>query len=451
MKLGVYTGVALDGGVIESAVARADERGIAVERRPSRPAGERPAATAAEALPLRGETVVGISADQALIRLATFPTRDAAELAAMALLDAEDYAPLPMDQLQVGVEEACALEGATLAWVALVPRAQVEEIGAAFRPTGDAPARLDLNLLGWWELWRETATPEPPESGRRLALRCAAGMADLIVLDDGRPALAAGMRAADPRELAAAIAERLAALAWERGARPVARAEVWRRAADAELWPDAALREALRENADIGSVEFRTLEEGAIAEGLARRATRGAATLNLAPEGWRIERENRRRRRRFIQTAAAVALLWTAGLGGFHGALYFQRIRTEAEKARSEALRGPADAVLELRERLRTFEGYISRAHTALEALREITDRLPGGVELNSFVYRKHATVALRGTAERPEAIYDFLQALEQSPFFTKIESGEVRGRGGASRTEFTVTAHLPGREGAAP
>lgn len=451
MKSGIYTGIALEEKVVEFAVARADERGVVLERLPVRPAGDNsPGVAAAERSALRGEVAVGIPAVQALIRLAVFPARDPAELDAMARLDAENYAPLPMDQLQIGVEEAAVLEGATLVWVALTPRTRVEDIGEAFRKAGAPPARLDLNLLGWWELWRDAATAEGPKSGRHLAVRCTAGGADLMALDHGRPLLAAGVRAAGPRELAAEIAERLAALAWEHGVKPIERAEVWCRAADADGWPEGALREALREVTGAAPVEFRRLEEGAIAEGLARRAARGAG-LNLAPESWRAERADRRRRRSRILAVAAIALVWALGVGGFYGALRLQRARTEAEKARAESLRGPAEAVLELRERLRAFEGYVSRTHSALEALREITERLPAGVELNSFAYRKHATVALRGAAARPEAVYDFLQALEQSPFFTKIESGEVRSRGGGGKSEFTVTAHLPGREGAKP
>jgi len=254
--------------------------------------------------------------------------------------------------------------------------------------------------------------------------------------------------------LTASLSQFLSDLEWEHGPLPVEEIELFVRPGVAAAWTEDAVREALRAAAGAERVGVRESAAGDVAEGLARRAARaGSPALNLAPDAWRTERERTARRRALRRGAAALALIWAAALAVFYLGLRWQRARTAEAAQRTAELKGPADAALDLRNRLRSFESYAARTHSALEALREVSERLPSGVELASFNYRKNATVALRGLSDRPEAIYDYLQSLEQSPFFTKIESGQVQSRviAGARRSEFSVTAHLPAREGAAP
>lgn len=448
--------MALDGDAAEIATIRADERGLAVEERRVEPRPSDPAAALEAAArrrpPPETALAVGLPGAQALLRPAFFPTRDPAELRSMAGLFAEGIAPLPMDQMCFAFEEIAATEAGTHVWIALARRSTVDEIGAAFRSAGAPPERVDLNLLGWWEQRRETATG--PAAGRRVLARVAGPTAEALALDHGMPIAVSTLPAENAGALADALGQFLSDLEWQHGALPLERVEIFAPAATAAGDAADALRDAVRAALGADDVTVHAVAEGETAEGLARRAARDTPpALNLAPDEWRRERELAGRRRVLRRAALAFALVWAAGLAVFYGGLRWQRSRAVEEAKRAAALKSPADAALELRNRLRSFEVYASRALTPLEALREVSERLPPGVELNSFNYRKNATVALRGLSDQPEAIYDFLQALEQSPLFSKIESGQVQSRivGGARRSEFSVTAHLRSREGAAP
>lgn len=456
VKPGRYAGMALEGDVAEIAVVRAEERAFAVESRAAipLPAGEATpgAAAAAERRPAAGVPLtIGLPGAQVLLRAAHFPTRDPVELSSMARLFAESIAPLPLDQMCLGIEEIATTDTGAHVWIALVRRSIVAELGDAFRRHGSPPERVDTNLLGWWELRREA--PEIA-SGRRVLARQSDGSVEALAVDRGRPFAAAVLRAETPETLGESLAKWLADLEWEHGPVPMDAFELSVRPSANESWTEARVGAAIRSAAGIATVSVRKMTEGETAEGLARRAARSEpAPLNLAPDEWRAEREQKSRRRAFRRIALTAAALWVAALAIFYAGLRWQRARTADAEKQAAALKGPADAVLELRSRLRSLESYTARSHTALESFREVAERLPAGVELTSFAFRKGATVSLRGLADRPEAIYDFLQALEQSPYFAKIESGQVQSRlvGGARRSEFSVTAHLPTREGGAP
>lgn len=456
VKPGRYAGMALEGDLASIAVVRAEERAFAVESRAAIPLpADGPttaAAAAAERRPAAGAPLtIGLPGSQVLLRAAHFPTRDPVELSSMARLFAESIAPLPLDQMCLGIEEIATTDTGAHVWIALVRRSIVDELGDAFRRHGAPPERVDANLLGWWELRRET--PEIA-AGRQVIARQSGGSVEALAVDHGRPFAAAVLRAETPEMLGESLAKWLADLEWEHGPVLMDAVELSVRASSDDPWTETKIGAAIRSATGIAAVNVRKMADGETAEGLARRAARSApAPLNLAPDEWRIEREQTARRRAVRRLALAIAALWAAGLAIFYVGLRWQRAQTTEAEKKAAALKGPADAVLELRSRLRSLEAYTARSHTALESLREISERLPVGVELTSFAYRKGATVSLRGLADRPEAIYDFLQALEQSPYFAKIESGQVQSRlvGGARRSEFSVTAHLPAREGGAP
>ena len=74
---------------------------------------------------------------------------------------------------------------------------------------------------------------------------------------------------------------------------------------------------------------------------------------------------------------------------------------------------------------------------------------LPPGVELSSFTYRKGRTVSLRGESANVTPIYDYIEALEQSPLFIEVKpEGVTQAPGGRRNPEFRLTARMPGDAG---
>ena len=76
-----------------------------------------------------------------------------------------------------------------------------------------------------------------------------------------------------------------------------------------------------------------------------------------------------------------------------------------------------------------------------------ITVHLPPGVELTSFIYRKGASLSLRGEADAPDKVYGFIQALEQMALFPEVKSEGISTRNTprGSRSQFGVMIRLPG------
>ncbi|MDY0145534.1 MAG: PilN domain-containing protein, partial [Kiritimatiellia bacterium] len=84
---------------------------------------------------------------------------------------------------------------------------------------------------------------------------------------------------------------------------------------------------------------------------------------------------------------------------------------------------------------------------SALESLRVLSEHLPAGMDLTSFVYRKGNTLSLRGEADAQEKVYSFIQTLDQTGRFpeVKFEGVNTRNTPQGPRSQFSVTIRLPG------
>ena len=111
-----------------------------------------------------------------------------------------------------------------------------------------------------------------------------------------------------------------------------------------------------------------------------------------------------------------------------------------------QTLKTPADEVRLLQRKVRAFEQSLERNHLALESLREISRLLPAGANISSFQFKRGRSVIVRGEAETVNPIYDFKQALDDSPMLEKIEMGSVQPgkRRNVTVQTFQMTAQLP-------
>ena len=451
MKSIRHAAIAFEDGQAELVVCRFEGPEGRIEERRTAPWDSAAENAWAEAIaqlrpPADVPLTLGLPLDRLLVRVAPFPTRDPHEWSGMAEMVAEMLSPFPPEEVCVAAEPAVEEEGGVWAWVLLLRRGIMETLWTACRGLGVWPTRLEANVLGWWSFVPGRAP------GRGLALRVGGASAEWVFYQNGRPLQAGGWRVGDPDGLVRELTGALLTLKWEHGHAPIEVTEIWIRSAEKGRWPEGTLRQALRDAVEPQHIVFHSADTLSAAEGLARRAAKaGDRCMNLAPVQWQTAHAQDRRRRLARRVVVAVAGAWLAGVVAVHGVLHQARRAVARAEREAERLRGPAEAVRGLRERVRAFEAHWSRAHSALETLREIVERMPPPVKLTSFAYRKQATVSLRGVSDSPEAIYDFFQALERSSFFVRVEAGEVRSRAGSdrSRSEFTVTLHLPaGAEG---
>lgn len=405
----------------------------------------------------KGRIAVALPTDRALLRVALLPSTAADELRGMAELQTDKFSPFPVETVAAGAEVLEAAGTSSLVALAVVRRADVEAAGAAFQGAGGAPDAVDVEALGWW--WGLKQSGALPAHGTQVALRAEASGLEMAVVRDGAPlafrALPDAPAAGDP----AARGDWLGACAEEMADALTALETEWGNAGAPTLHVFHAADfsaedvEALRRAAGLETAIAHPLDGMPTAsEGLARRQATPARPLamDLAPETWRTADADRRTRRRLLRAATAFGAVWLLVLGTFLALLHVQRGRLARLQAEVEALEGPAREIRRLQAKTLEFVQYADRTHAALECLRVVSGALPDGVDLNTFSYRKGATLALRGEADAAEKVYAFIQALEQAALFPEVKSEGISTRNTpmGTRSQFGATLALPGTGG---
>ena len=148
-----------------------------------------------------------------------------------------------------------------------------------------------------------------------------------------------------------------------------------------------------------------------------------------------------------LRAATIFLVAWLLALGVFWTLLNMQRGRMVRLQAQVEETEKPALEIRRLRAKVLDFTQYADRSRSALECLRVLAETLPPGTELTSFVYRKGSTLSLRGEADAPDKVYEFIQELEKTELFPEVKSEGVSTRNTpqGARSQFGATIRLPG------
>lgn len=415
----------------------------------------------------RGRVAVSLPFNQVLLRMVLLPSVDGEELAGMAELQIDKFSPFPEEDTATGVEVLESSEATSLTALAVVRRDAVEQAGAPFQAIGALPDAVDVEPLAWW--WGLKQLPETELRGGIVALRAEGdGKVEMALIRDGKP-LAFGSLPSLPPEVKTADADAYSswiADAVEEAAYSLTTLETdWGTADMGRLLVFAAegistaWAAELGKELGIGEVSVRTLGEcPSLSEGVARRLVDAAEPLamDLAPDAWREEDANKRTKRRFLRAATIFIVAWLLGLGLFFTLLNVRRAQLRELETDVTQKEGPAMEVRRLRAKVLDFATYADRSHSALECLRVVSEALPAGAELTSWVYRKGVSLTLRGEAESSETIYAFTRNLEAAGLFSDVRSEGITmktGAGGVQRYSFGVMAALPGTgaEGDAP
>lgn len=413
---------------------------------------------------MRGKISVVLPMDQALVRLETFPSGDAEELYGMAGLQTDKLSPFPEEETATGVETLECSEAESLVALAIVRADAVEKAGAPFLELGSLPDAVDVEPLAWWWGARKLLGESP--RGGRIVLRAeASGRIAMAVAHGARPIAFGALPPLPPEgadgewleEAAEEVSYALTSLESAWGAEGALKMSVVAPEGVDVSWA-AGLAKALGASAPE---TVKAEEVPSVSEGAARRLAEPAEPLwmDLAPAAWREEDERRRGNRVLMGAATVFVALWLLALGVFFTMLNVRRARLSDLEAKVEAVEKPAAEVRRLRAKVMDFAAYADRSRSALECLRAMSEALPPGVELNSFIYRKGTSLTLRGEADDSERIYAFTRGLDEAGLFDDVKSDGISMKpgagGGAAKYTFGITAALPGNgdesEGGAP
>ena len=425
------------------------------------PEGEKSWISAAAIKPhlkrLKGQVSVALPTERVLLRVALLPSTDAAELRGMAELQTDKFSPFPVETVAVGSEVLESAGTSSLVAMGVVRREDVEAVGQAFQGAGAPPDAVDVEILGWW--WGLKQSGKIPSHGSQILLRAESSGVEMAVVRDGAPLAFRALPDQPPAGDEAARADWLEACAEEVADSLTALETEWGGAGapTLHLFHEAGFpvecAEALKKSLGLEALFTHGLDELPTAsEGVARRLAEPARPLamDLAPEAWRTADAERRVRRNLLRSATIFLVAWLLAIGVFWTLLNVRRGGLARLQAQVESMEGPAKEIRKLRAKTLEFAQYADRTHSALECLRVVSETLPEGVEVTSYVYRKGATLSLRGESDAPDKVYSFIQALERANLFPEVKSEGISTRNTplGPRSQFGVTIVLPGTGG---
>ena len=403
--------------------------------------------------PLKGKLGIVIPADRVLMRVVDLPSVDPQELYGMAELQVDKFSPFPSDQMSVSIEVLHQSEASSRVMIAAVQHQYIDQLGAFLLPAGVYPQVVDVDVLGWWTLIRDGGKLRG--KGQEVVVIYEEHCAQLLVVRDGIPVVIRALdtsldiqHASLAEDIVNEVEYTLMTLESGWGSEETIGFTLWvHDRAPTELV--AALQAAFP--FDVKQENLRELPP--LSEGVCRRMNSiEPAALDLAPVAWRSGIQSKMFQRRAAVIAGASVGGWIVLMLVLWLLAGHQKKQLAAAQTEMLRLQDEMQLVSDLKGQVASLEQYADRTYSGLECLREITERLPAGVDITSITYNKTSQINLRGEADTDGPIYDFIKQLELSPLFidVKTEGINTQVRGGRNRSLFRITMMLPGSEVAA-
>lgn len=396
--------------------------------------------------PLPEPVSIGIPASWVLLRIAELPSGSPEELSSMAELQVDKFSPFPIDESAISYELLADHEGRSRLLLSAIRTDTLDQLADGLRAAGIKPKWVDINLLGWWQLLKDSAKVH--QAGSQIFLILEDSACDIIVSTAGVPVAMrslSGMEDLPPDEVDEEIAREtiltLSSLDLDPNGSHLAEISVWHQGEE----PESLLKQ-FSENFSVTAHPHALSTLPSLAEGLLSRAeNRTRNTMDLAPKAWEATEAARRARSRMIASSLLVAGVWVCGMAVLFGGIQIQKQQVSSLEKELVELKGPSDQVRAIRDRTQDLLKYLDRSRSGLECLREVSDKLPPGIELRSFNYIKNKSLEMTGLAETYSLLADFKKDLERSELFVSTELPRTRHVPGGE--EFKIVCTLPGGE----
>ena len=455
------------------AAAAADENGQSPDQSPE----DRYAATV-EALKAAAkrfdthEVVLSMPLKSLLVKVSRTSVEDRDRLSEMASEEIGTVSPFPDETPVTGTETVAETDRELVSVIAALPEAGASEIGDALDEAKVRVLRTDVAALGWLRtLWpqifggtgngeRGTDPSQPSTGDRRVVLMDFDDGWDMVVLDESAPSLLRGLgRMTDPAELGREVMLSLlrAGVATETkeivifSKTPVDEGIVARlsQLAPVRSVPLEGNGERETGNGELGAEDGDSLtldtqvlidsEFGGV-EGVARRTQEGSS-LDVTPADWVELRTEARFKKKLLAFLIAAAAGWVLLMGVLFGVPFVYGQMTERQKTLSKRQSRAYNEVKEMRDKVKLVQQYSDHARGSLEMLKAVSDRMPAGITLTSFTYRRGERLSVVGEALQPTDVYEFKNVLTEAAteddekLFAEVTlTGPSQSRGGVHK-----------------
>ncbi len=381
------------------------------------------------------EFVLSLPLSKLLVETVRVPVERRDELEVVAAEALERISPFPDEYYRVGLEVVAETDRDVVAVVAALPDAVSLEIGDALEAAKARIVRTDATALGRLRtLWPRIVSGGAV--GRRLVLMDLDDGWDFMVLDDDAPVVLRGLGAlASAAELGREVM--LGLIRCENAAGP-------RDVGEIVIVTEGTLADDIRARlAAYGPVRVETVgEEDAYAgvEGVANRTTEETA-LDVTPEAWNVALKEARFKKQLTVGMIIAGAIWLLAMLVLFGVPLGFGWLTDRQKAASKRHQTIYRKVKDTRDRVKLVQRYSDHARGALETMKVVSDRMPEGVTLSQFQYRRGEYVHVWAEAPQPTDAYAFKKALDKvtmdddTPLFDDVSLSEVKqSRGGGHR-----------------
>jgi len=367
------------------------------------------------------EVVLSMPLSSLLVKVARTPVEERDSLSETAGEELGKVSPFPDETPVTGIETVAETDRDLVTMFAALPEAAAADIGDALDEAKVRVLRTDVTALGWLRnLWPrivgerriEDSAPCPDASATSTPTRIVVLMDfddgwDVVVLDDGAPSLLRGLGGiSGPAELGREVT--LSLLQAGSVAEPGEIVVFSRREVD----PAVVERLGM-----FGPVRVERVDESDAnwgVDGVARRTQEGA-TLDVTPSDWEELREETRFKKKLTMFLSAAVAVWALVMAALFGGPIVYGQLAERQKTICKRHAKAFREVKDMRDKVKLVQQYSDHARGTLEMLKAVSDRMPEGVTLTSFNYKRGEKLSLVGEADQPTVVYDFKNALTEA------------------------------------
>ena len=353
------------------------------------------------------EVVLGLPLTRLLVKLVRVPAEADAVETALPVLKAAS--PFPDDELTVGCETVREDEEGKIVLAAALPESAADDIGEALDVAKLSVVRIDALVLGQlrgvWSALGES-------SGRRLVVVRSVDCLSLVVLDGDLPSAIRAIT--DETDLKREVMLSLLEAEDFGGVKKleeiiVVKGEEESSASDSSGKDFASPVVVLSAFAPVREIE---VGSDAALVGVAERSSDENA-LNALPESWREFLEETRFKAKLTRYLVVAGVIWALIVAVLFGVPVGYGFLTDHQKTLSKQHQRQYAAVKEMKAKVDLIHKYSDHARGALEIMKAVSDRLPEGVTLSGWNYRRDEGVRVSGDAETSESTYAFKDAMD--------------------------------------
>lgn len=402
-----------------------------------------------------GEAVLALPLSRLIVKILRVPAENKEDSAGFATPLLAALSPFPDEALTVSCETVSESDEGRVVIAAALPESATEDIAEALDAAKLNVTRVDALELGFLRReWKDVVGGAA--HGRRLVVLPTDDGVSLIVLDGDGPVALRSVNAASDlrRELMLVLLE-----AEDFGGSKmlgdivVVKGQATPPAAPAEA--STAEGEGIAPEADAGASapapkldidwaallspfgpvrEFRVDDRDAALAGVAERSLE-PGSLDALPESWREVLAETRFKAKLVRAMVVAGSVWALAMGVLFGVPVAYGFMTDYQKQLCKEHQKQYRAVSEMRDKVKLVRKYSDHSRGALEILKAVSDRMPEGVELTSWSFKREEGVKFAGEAEDANAVYRFKDLMTETEVFADVVlQGPSAGKGGKQR-----------------